>query len=122
MVGDGHYPLYLAHEDDLRRLLILLATRSSGLEGQPFVAAYERPYTLREIMVALARVRNRQVRFLPVPAGLIDLGLNLVESVGLRPRLRRDSLVSLLNPDPSPDFAPLTGLGIGFRPFLPSVD
>jgi nucleoside-diphosphate-sugar epimerase len=117
LVGDGHYLLYAAHEEDLCQLLLRIADGPTGLAGEPIVAAHRRAYTLREIMVALAARRNRRPRFVPIPAGAIDLTLHLMEASGLRPRLRRDSLLSLLNQDPAPDFEPLQRVGLEFRPF-----
>jgi nucleoside-diphosphate-sugar epimerase len=117
LVGDGHYLLYAAHEEDLGRLGALLARHPEAAEGSPVVAAHSHPHTLREILSVLGVKRGRGPRFLPIPAGAIDAGLCLAESIGLRPRMRRDSLLSMLNPDPAPDFAPLARLGLGFRPF-----
>jgi nucleoside-diphosphate-sugar epimerase len=117
LVGRGDCSLHTAHADDLARLLVRVIAQPLGLEGVPLVAAHRHAYTLREIMSVLAAAQGKRPRFLPIPAGLIGGLLGLAESLGLRPRLRRDSLRSLLNQDPSPDFGPLSGLGLNFRPF-----
>jgi nucleoside-diphosphate-sugar epimerase len=120
LVGRGNCSLHTAHADDLALLVVRVISQPSGLEGVPLVAAHEHAYSLREIMTALAAAQHRRARFLPIPASLIDTLLGLAESLGLRPRLRRDSLRSLLNQDPAPNFGPLKELGLNFRPFSPS--
>ena len=119
LLGSGGAVQYVAHEDDLGAL-VSLAARSPGEVGTaPIVAAHSRGYTLREIMTALARARGRSPRFLPIPIGLVSAGLSLLEAAGLRLRIRRDNLVSLLHQNPSPDFSGLQRLGQSFRPFSP---
>ncbi len=117
LVGDGRCLLCLAHEDDLCRLVVRAVAQPAVLGATPIVAAHDRPYTLREIMSALGKARGKRLHFLPMPSALIDFGLRIVEGMGFRPRLRRDSLRSLLNQDPAPNFAPLKNLGLDFRPF-----
>ncbi len=117
MLGAGDAVQYVAHEDDFGRLVSLAATQPARFGQAPLVAAHPRAYSLREIMTALSNARRRKPRFIAIPSGFIAAGLFLAESSGLRLRIRRDNLVSLLHQNPAPDFAALEHLGINFRPF-----
>jgi nucleoside-diphosphate-sugar epimerase len=119
IVGAGNAIQYVAHEDDLGGLISLATRRPDEMTMAPVVAAHRHAYTLRAIMTSLSLSHGRRPRFVPIPAGLVAAGLSLLEAVGLRPKIRRDSLVSLLHSDPAPDFGPLERLGLNFRPFGP---
>jgi hypothetical protein len=49
------------------------------------------------------------------------LGLKSAELVGLRLRVRSDSLISLINQDPSPDFGATRAAGLAFAAFAPGA-
>lgn len=104
LVGRGDQSLYLVHEDDLAAMIATLCERPTA-ERVPIIAANSRPFTLREILAILARRRGVRRAFLPVPWRLEWGALRAAELLGLRIRLRSDSLVSLLNQDRAPDFA-----------------
>lgn len=117
LVGKGQYVQYLVHQDDLCDAIFELSTRPRQLPPAPILAAAEQPRTLREILEALAARRSRRVSFVPVPQSLILAALKSAEAMGLRLGFRSDSLISLVNQDPTPDFGPTREIEISFRAF-----
>jgi nucleoside-diphosphate-sugar epimerase len=118
MVGNGDALQYLVHQDDLARLVFVLANAAPELASQPVIAAHSEGRTSKEVMVILGDLQGKQnLHFIGVPPILIRTGLQTLEACGLRPRLRSDSLVGLLHQDPSPDFSVAAKLGVDFRPF-----
>ena len=105
LVGSGRQVLYLVHEDDLGTMITELCTTNVPV-ARPVIAANARPYELREILRILGRRTGRRTMLLPVPWQIEWLALRGAETIGLRMRLRSDSLISLINQDPTPDFAP----------------
>jgi uncharacterized protein YbjT (DUF2867 family) len=64
------------------------------------------PLTLRDILTRVAQSLGRRRVFVPLPEGLVMGGLRTAEMIlGSKCPVRSDSLLSLLNPDPSPDFS-----------------
>ena len=116
IIGRGRQRLFLSHEDDLCRLIRLLAEDDRDYP-QPIAAASPDPMTFREVLLRLASTSGRSVICVPVPWSLMWLGLRLLEMLGLKPAFRSDSVVSLQNPSPAPDFSMLTRTGVTFRPF-----
>jgi nucleoside-diphosphate-sugar epimerase/choline dehydrogenase-like flavoprotein len=114
LAGRGDQLLYLAHQEDLGRLVLHLLTTPDAVAGEPVAAAHPRPLTMREIIAGLAASRRF---FLPLPGRMLLLALRLLEAFGHASRLRSDSLVSLLTPTPPPDFSLLETTGVVFRPF-----
>lgn len=111
----GQQPQYLAHVADLSGLVRECA--ETKRPRPPLVtAACERVQTLREIMEILAAVGGRRPHFLSVPSGLPLAALRLSEHAGISLPFRSDSLVSLFNQNPQPDFGPLRAFGVQFRP------
>ena len=78
--------------------------------------AHPRAFTLREIMESLARAGGRRARFVPCPPALALAGLRGVEAVGVALPFRSDSLIGMLNGNPSPGLREET-LGIRLRAF-----
>lgn len=115
--GDGRHLQYLCHEEDLARAIRELLDRTEAEIPAPIVAAAEEPLTLRGILETLAERRGKRVSFLRVPEGWALAGLRAVEAAGLRAGFRSDSLVSLMNQNPAPDFGAAHALGIPFRAF-----
>ncbi len=119
--GRGRQVSYLAYEDDLGELAWKLLNkpdeprRGPAPAPAPYLAACEQPETFRSVLETLAAPRNKI--YVPIPPALIWAGLRSLELCGLRPRMRSDSMVSLLNPDPNPDFTATRRLGMVFRPF-----
>ncbi len=114
LIGSGNQVLYPCHADDLAMLIYTLAERHPAIPG-PIVAASRTGMTFREILTQMARARRRQVMFVPVPDPPILALLRAAERLGVRTRLRADSLVSLLNQNPRVDFSGLDATGVVFR-------
>ena len=68
-------------------------------------------------MRVFARRAGKNATFLPLPWRLLGLPLWVTEAVGIRLSFRSDSLVSLMNQNPAPDFSVLKKLNIRLRPF-----
>jgi nucleoside-diphosphate-sugar epimerase len=117
LIGSGRHLQYLAHEDDLAALVASLLEPAHPPVDAPVLAANEHPLTFREILARLAAAHGRRPRLVPLPWRLFWAGLKTAETVGLRPGFRSDSVVSLVNQDPQPDFAMTRKLGARFRAF-----
>lgn len=117
LVGGGDYVLYPAHEEDVAELVHRLLRGSAGNVRGPVIAASERGMTLREILSALAAGRRKKIWMVPIPWRLHWALLKSAEAVGLRPRFRSDSVLSLVNQDTNPDFAETRKAGVAFRDF-----
>jgi nucleoside-diphosphate-sugar epimerase len=117
LVGDGHYLQYLAHEDDLGRLVEALFRHPGAGRLPPVTAAAEKPLTLRRILEALAERRAKKVSFLRVPEAWTLAALRGLEMARIRTGFRSDSLISLMNQNPHPDFGPTRELEATFREF-----
>ncbi len=124
MVGLGGQHLYWCHREDLGRLIVALVqngTSSATFQASNsriFIAASPVRWRFAEIVRHLGKKQGRNIRlFVPIPPLLIWAGLRSLERAGVRPPFRSDSLISLLNQDPDPDFAPVRRLGIRFRDF-----
>ncbi|MEV0567828.1 NAD(P)-dependent oxidoreductase [Dactylosporangium sp. NPDC050588] len=122
LIGNGRQVLYPAHEDDVAALIRRLVVRPAlAAPGEPVIAAHERGWTLRQVLLELAARQRRSIAVVPVPWRSVWLPLKAAEMVGLRVPFRSDSVVSVLNQDPSPDFAPTRSVGVPFRDFARST-
>jgi nucleoside-diphosphate-sugar epimerase len=126
MIGLGRQPLHWCHEDDLGRLIVtLLKKQSSSNAFVPWVspgvliAAASDSWKFADVLRCLAKKQGNHIRlFIPFPPLLIWAGLRTLEKLGMRPPFRSDSLISLLNQDPCPDFAAVHRVGVTFRDFI----
>jgi nucleoside-diphosphate-sugar epimerase len=66
--------------------------------------AHPAPLTFAEMMRGFARKQNHRPLFVPVPWRVLWAPLRLAEASGFNLKLRSDSLVSLMNQNPDPDF------------------
>ncbi|HTT48977.1 MAG TPA: NAD-dependent epimerase/dehydratase family protein [Pseudolabrys sp.] len=114
MVGDGRYPLYTCHVDDLCALIAHLA-RAQDLPRAIITAANPTPITLRRLVESV----TPPPRLVPIPWRLFAAGLRLAEALGLRPAFRADSVVSLVHGNANPDFSALRECPVTFRPYAP---
>ena len=121
MVGAGRLATVLVHEHDLGQSMVQLCGFNDVPAGKPISAANDQLMSFVDIMKSLARARGKKVIFVPVPWRLLWLPLRIAESVGVRARLRSDSLVGLVNQNPAPDFSITRQLGLSFRPFSPDA-
>jgi nucleoside-diphosphate-sugar epimerase len=117
LIGNGDYVLYLVHEDDLAALVSSQVKKEAAISSQPIIAAHDTGYTFKEILRSFACLQGIEVKFVAIPASLIRSSLAVAESVGLKLPFRSDSVTSLINQDPSPDFTETRECGITFRAF-----
>ncbi|MGD0651956.1 MAG: NAD-dependent epimerase/dehydratase family protein [Verrucomicrobiia bacterium] len=117
--GGGQQVFYLIHIDDLSALIERLLGTDLPDGRRLLRVACPEPLTLREVITRIARGLGQRRVFLPVPAALVMTGLRVAETVlGRQCPVRSDSLLSLLNPDPAPDFSlPAALAGARFRGF-----
>jgi nucleoside-diphosphate-sugar epimerase len=117
--GSGRQALYLIHDDDLSAFIERLLRIDLPQGARLVNAACPEPLTLREVLARVARsLRHRRI-FVPIPSGLL-MGLLRVGEVilGRKCPVRSDSLLSLLNSNPAPDFSRPTALvGVELRVF-----
>lgn len=114
MVGRGDFRLHTCHEGDLCRLVeACCSTDHHDWMHEPITAAETVPRPFREIVKTLA---GRRLVLLPLPWRGIWIGLKALETAGLRPRMKSDSLLGLVYSDPAPDFDGVGRSGVRFRP------
>ena len=111
MIGTGRFRLHPCHEDDLAELILYICTHDMPVGGV-FTAAQRDGCEFRDIVQAVA---GRSLVFIPVPWQLAWAALRSAEAIGLRTRLKSDSLLGLVKSDPSPDFSMTAQLPVTFR-------
>jgi nucleoside-diphosphate-sugar epimerase len=107
----GTQSLFTFHARGLAAAFLAL-TRANHLRGRIVSLAHPRAASLREMLTVFAQRQERRVFFLPVPWRLMWLPLRTAEMMGLRSGFRSDSLVSLMNQNPTPDFSLMHQTGI----------
>ena len=117
LVGTGSQVLYLVHEDDLGQVVVGFCAGKLTTGSVPLIAAHPEGWTPKAILWLLAEARGRRPVLVPVPWQCEWLGLRMLELMGLKLRVRSDSLISLINQDRSPDFSVGERMGVTFRKF-----
>lgn len=113
----GDAKLYAVHEKDLSALVFRYCAGEIAAPAQPVVAAHPQPWPFRALLAEIAKRAGRHPTFIPVPWRFVWLALRTVEALGLRLGFRSDSVLSLANQDPHPDFSSHAALGFQPRPF-----
>ncbi|MEK7816289.1 MAG: NAD-dependent epimerase/dehydratase family protein [Pseudomonadota bacterium] len=113
----GRQPLVLAHVDDLAMAIVRSLAWDAGTVRRPVTLAHPGSFMLVDILRTIAVKQGRRLRTVSIPGALGLTLLRAAESLGLRPRFRSDSLVSLLHPNPNLDFTLADKLGLAFRSF-----
>jgi len=103
IIGDGRYPQYLIHEDDLAA--IVLRAAKGEFSGRTLTVAHPRPWLLRDLILRLAAEAGKTVRLVGVPWRVIYAGLKIAETLGLKLGFRSDSVVSLVYQDSAPQIS-----------------
>jgi len=116
IIGDGSYPQYLVHEDDVGATVVS-ALNTESVSPEPVSVAHPQPWPFRRLIEKIAKSQNRRFRLVPVPWWFIFGGLRLAEMMALRLAFRSDSVVSLVYPNPHPEFNCARLLGVEPRPF-----
>ena len=114
LIGDGSYPQYPVHEEDLAELIVALCQRTAPVE--PVSAASGEAIPFRELLRRIAARHGRKPVFVPVPWRLILAGLRAMEALGLNPPFRSDSLTGFVFQNPQPNFETAHQIA-SFRPF-----
>lgn len=118
LIGSGKHPVYLAHETDLCELLFSLCEgRASANGGGPISACARPAIPFGQLLRALAAAEGKRRMFVPVPWQLVMGGLKFLETLGLKPGLRSDSVTSLVHYNAQPDFTMTERIGVPFRKF-----
>ena len=112
----GSQEMFLVHQDDLCAL-IDKSLHERGTEGKPLLACNSKCIRFADILRLIAKKQGHSRLFLPIPWRCAWLGLRTLELTGVQLGIRSDSLISLMNPNPEPDFGETSRLGIGFRSF-----
>ena len=103
MIGDGRYPQYFIHEDDLAA--IVLRAAKGEFSGRTLTLAHPKPWLLRDLILRLAAEAGKTVRLVGVPWRVIYGSLTIAEALGLKIGFRSDSVISLVYQDPAPQFS-----------------
>jgi nucleoside-diphosphate-sugar epimerase len=115
VIGGGQ-AMYLVHQDDLAEMIKTLIHVPEP-PTLPLYACSENPVRFDEILRLLARKSNAQPLFFPLAWRLAWLGLRIAEVMGVRVGVKSDSLLSMMNPNPEPEFNATRSLGLSFRNF-----
>lgn len=117
LIGDGSQIQYLVHRDDVAGFVLRLGLAELEIPLRPVTIAHRRPWPLRELLRTIGAGMGRTPVLVPVPWRGIWAGLKLAELLGRPLNFRSDSVVSLMNQDPAPDFTVAERLGVICRPF-----
>jgi nucleoside-diphosphate-sugar epimerase len=108
----GSQTFYTCHAEDLAKAVLELS--AGPMPDGPITAAESVPRTFKEILATMASVSGGKPRFVHVPHQLAYAGLVVLETLHVPTKLRSDSIIALVNNDPSPQFG---GLQTRFREF-----
>jgi nucleoside-diphosphate-sugar epimerase len=117
LLGGGSQIQFLVHSEDLCAFIEKFAAGKIEIAPQILTAANETPWPFKKLLLEIACGQNRKVKFFPLPWRLVWTGLKTAEICGLRLNFRSDSLVSLMNQNPSPDFSANAKAALVCRPF-----
>ena len=115
LIGDGSFPQYPVHEQDLADLVFNLCQLEKA-PAEPLSAASGEAIPFRDLLRRIAARHGRKPLFIPVPWQLIMAGLKGMEAVGLNPPFRSDSLTGFIFQNEKPDFRTAHNTS-SFRPF-----
>jgi nucleoside-diphosphate-sugar epimerase len=100
--GGGDQNLFTIRADDLGPAFVkIVEERRSGIVN----LAHPEPVNLVRMMRTFAKRQRKRGVFLPFPWRLLWVPLRAAEAIGLRLPFRSDSLVSLMNQNPAPEFS-----------------
>jgi nucleoside-diphosphate-sugar epimerase len=117
LIGDGSQIQFLVHNEDLCTFIEKFADAKIEITSQILTVANETPWPFKQVLLEIARAQNKKPRFIPLPWRLVWAGLKSAEICGLKLNFRSDSLVSLMNQNPAPDFSANVKIGLICRSF-----
>jgi len=103
LIGLGKQVFYLCNINNLAELIFYLSSMPVEIFN-PIIAAAKQPITFKEVVQWLAESKNKKVYFIPIPFGLLLVGLKVSEFFGLDFGLRSDSLIGAKYYDLNPNF------------------
>jgi len=112
--GTGRQKLYPLSALDLGPSVITILERAKA--GSVIPLAQSEPVTFADLLRRFASQSGKRVVLFPTPWQPLWLGLRCLEVAGIRLSFRSDSLLSLVNQNPNPDFSIAHELGL--RPKL----
>jgi nucleoside-diphosphate-sugar epimerase len=116
-MGFGSQIQFLVHNEDLCAFIGHYAAGEIKIAPQILTAANEQPWKFKQLLSEIARGLGKKVTFVPLQWRSVWLALKLAELCGMRLNFRSDSLISLMNQNPSPDFSANSKVGLICRPF-----
>jgi len=102
--GNGQNILYFSHQEDLCLLVEDYCSTKSIASEYYINSANSQPWMFRDILRELAFRQKREISFISTPWQLTWGALKLPELFGISPPFKSDSLISLLNQNPTPHF------------------
>ncbi len=117
LIGRGNQILYFSHIEDLCGLIYKLSSTPNAIISLPITAASQKGKTFKEILITLAYQENKTPLLIPVPWKIIWMSLKILEGARIRIGFRSDSVISLVNQNPHPDFNVLKEINSSFRNF-----
>lgn len=117
LIGRGTAAQYLLHERTLGEVARRAAKGDFDGERRPILVAHPQPLPFRVLVRDIAAEEGRAVVLVPLPWRLLHAGLTAMESFGLKPGFRSDSVLSFVYQDPAPDFGPMREHNIDPIPF-----
>lgn len=118
VIGSGKYPQYLVYAPDLGRAVAdAVSGKWRGREGKPVTVAHPQMWEFEALVKACAARAGRDVKLIHAPWRLVYAGLKTGEKLGMKLPFRSDSVLSLVNQNPAPDFSSASELGLELRPF-----
>ena len=122
IIGTGAYPQYLVHEEDLGLCVARACAEhwSRSVSG-PITIAHPRMFLFRDLILRCAEIRGSKIRPVSVPWRAVYAALKAAEMCSLPVPFRSDSVLSLVNQNPCPDFSAIEQFNILLRPFGASL-
>jgi nucleoside-diphosphate-sugar epimerase len=117
LIGDGSQIQFLVHNEDLSTFVERFANSEIQIAPKILTAANEQPWPFKKLLLEIARALGKKPKFIPLPWRFVWLGLKTAELCGVKLNFRSDSLVSLMNQNPAPDFSANSQIGLVCRPF-----
>jgi nucleoside-diphosphate-sugar epimerase len=117
LVGGGAQMQFLIHDEDLCAFIEKFGDGKIDPTPRVLTAANEQPLAFKQLLLEIARALGKKPKFIPLPWRLVWAGLRSAELCGLKLNFRSDSLVSLMHPNPAPDFSANAKIGLTCRPF-----
>lgn len=117
LIDFGNQIIYMTHIKDLCKLIFKLVTEDLGKINNPIIAANKEGLTFKSILKKLADKKFKKVVFVPLPHQLIWFSLKLCEALCIPSGFRSDSLISIINANPSIEFDESLSKHVNFRSF-----